>query len=67
MKMITLNPPERSRTYHFYDGSTHTFCNVVKFAASGSTHRLVLGTGEHFIIPKETFKFIALDIDEFQL
>ena len=51
---------EKSRTYHFPDGSKFTVENVVRLCVRPTNHRLVTADGDKFVIPG---KFIAIAID----
>ncbi len=51
---------EKSRTYHFPDGSKFTVENVVRLCVRPTNHRLVCADGSKFVIPG---KFIAIAIN----
>lgn len=52
IEMTKLNPPERSRTYHFPGDEKITLTNVTDFLARESgTHRLKTGDGHLHIVP----------------
>lgn len=51
---------EKSRTYHFADGSKFTVENATHLAVRPTNHRLQTADGKKFVIPG---KFIAIEID----
>lgn len=62
-----LNPVERSRKYHFADGTFVKFKNVVKlYVSSRGTHRLETTDGKKYLIPAG-FRYIELDADKWTL
>jgi hypothetical protein len=64
---IELNPPERSRTYHFADGQSVTFTNVTKLEVRPSgKHRIETQSGQKaFVAP--SWLWVDIDTDNWTL
>lgn len=61
-EFIELQPAEKSREYHFCDGSQVRFDDVRRIAVSDSgTHRIETGDGLKHIVPPRWIK-ITIDV-----
>lgn len=66
MELKELKHIERSRIYHYNDGSKLTINGVTHFYNSNTTHRLKTSEGKLWIVEKK-FVAVEIDSDEFTL
>lgn len=67
MELTELSPPEDSRSYHYADGTCHTFTDVTHFMNSKTTHRLKADGGKTLVIVERGWRFITINAEAFTL
>lgn len=65
MELIKLEHIEFYRRYHYKDGDTTEFKNVIEFASGNTTHRLRLENGTLIIVPITGLKYIEIIAKDF--